>query len=100
MKNGNNDDFWPQAKHQPTDFAKDIYKEMKASFIEQKIDFKPIEMVREMKTLPPDESPHMTVDYIPVCDVIFSFTKHKEFSAESAAGGFQFQMLKSRGEKK
>lgn len=100
MKNGNNDDFWPQAEHQPTDFAKAIYKEMKVSFIEQKIVFKPIEMVRELKSLPLDESPNMTVTYMPVCDVVFSLTKHKEFSAESAAGGFQLQMLKSREEVK
>jgi hypothetical protein len=100
MKNGNNDDFWPQAKHQSSDIVKVICQEMKASFIEQKIDFKPIEMVRELKSLPQDDSLSVTVDYVPVCDVVFSLTKHKEFSAESAAGGFQLQMLKSRGEKK
>lgn len=99
MKNGNNDDFWPQAKHQATDFAKAIYKEIRQLPL---VAVHHVEVVR-VKSLPQDDSPGMTVGYAPECDIVFSLTKSEsdqEFVIESTVKGFQLQMLKSREEVK
>lgn len=100
MTNDNNDDFWPQAERQQTDFAKAIYKEIKQLPL---VAIHHVEVVRELKSLPQDDSPDMTVGYAPECDIVFSLTKSesdKEFVIGSTVKSFQFQMLKSRGEKK